>query len=87
MIRSLQLALLNTQMGVLLPISWEAVSTTMNATKLNNASLKMLVFVFSVTTEILIEVFYFLRRVLLWRCKLGVLQYTVVRPVTTVIAL
>lgn len=25
--------------------------------------------------------------VLLWRCKLGVLQYTVVRPVTTVIAL
>lgn len=26
-------------------------------------------------------------RVLLFRCKLGVLQYTVVRPVTTVIAL
>lgn len=31
--------------------------------------------------------FFFLNRVLLLRCKLGVLQYTVVRPVTTVIAL
>lgn len=30
---------------------------------------------------------HFLCRVLLLRCKLGVLQYTVVRPVTTVIAL
>uniref|UniRef100_A0A672KTN5 Transmembrane protein 184C-like n=1 Tax=Sinocyclocheilus grahami TaxID=75366 RepID=A0A672KTN5_SINGR len=30
---------------------------------------------------------FFLNRVLLLRCKLGVLQYTVVRPVTTVIAL
>lgn len=26
-------------------------------------------------------------RVLLFRCKLGVLQYTAVRPVTTIIAL
>lgn len=33
------------------------------------------------------QIINFLCRVLLWRCKLGVLQYTVVRPVTTVIAL
>lgn len=30
---------------------------------------------------------HFILRVLLLRCKLGVLQYTVVRPVTTVIAM
>lgn len=33
------------------------------------------------------QIMIFLFRVLLWRCKLGVLQYTVVRPVTTIIAL
>lgn len=39
------------------------------------------------TSVFLIEIIHLLYRVLLLRCKLGVLQYTVVRPVTTVIAL
>lgn len=39
------------------------------------------------TNSFLIQMIKFLCRVLLLRCKLGVLQYTVVRPVTTVIAL
>lgn len=50
-----------------------------------NTSLK--IYVLTESIKVLVKISLFLSRVLLWRCKLGVLQYTVVRPVTTVIAL
>lgn len=72
---------------VLSPVSCGALPTARSPIKPCVTSLKRLVLVFSATIESLISILLFLCRVLLWRCKLGVLQYTVVRPVTTVIAL
>lgn len=84
---SVWLSQLVAEMCVLSPISCEALQATRSLIKLCIIAVKILVPVFSWTLETLIWILIFLSRVLLWRCKLGVLQYTVVRPVTTVIAL